>query len=200
MKRMVCKFPNLEKESLIPSGNEFTLDISLPENTGRGNTFYLNIFTQENLAITFNFEVVFRGRIESIQYLAPTVPKHKKNIDIVAPNSFYTLIFEGENMEFAMLNVPRMPYLLNGNFITLHSQTVGFNEKSWLLRIRTGKGEATLTTSLFYFLNKIGIKDKNADMDVPWVRYSIGSGHLINPMLPINPKSHLTDLSMLQLE
>lgn len=197
---IVARFPGLEEKVNIYSPKVFETDVSIPKNTLRGTSYFINVVNRGNNPVIINFEVVVRGKVEMIRYKDEEVPKRHQTIDLVKANSTYNLSFEGEGMAYANLCIPRFPMLIGGTFITLYSQEIGYQKKAMLLKIRIGKAEKELTTSLLYFINKMGIRDKNADIDVPWVRYTIGSGEVFKPQLPVDIKEGLTDLTVMQIE
>lgn len=194
------RFPSFEENAALYNPKLFEKTVMIPAKTERGTSYFLNVYNKAGNSITLNFEIVMRGRVEMIQYKDAETPKQKNNIDIVKANSLYQLYFQGDGMEFATMNVARFPMLISGTFITLYAQQMAYEKKGMLLKIRIGNGEKNLTTSLLYFLNNIGIRDKNAKIDLPWTRYVIGSGEVFKPMLPVNMKEHLTDLTIIQME
>lgn len=200
LQSIVARFPSLEEKVKIYSPKVFETDVSIPKHTARGTSYFINVINKGENPIIINFEVVVRGKVEMIRYKNADVPKRLQNIDLVKVNSTYNLSFEGDGMAYANLSVPRFPMLISGTFITLYSQEIGYEDKSMMLKIRIGKAEKELTTSLLYFINKMGIRDKNADIDVPWVRYTIGSGEVFKPQLPVDTKEGLTDLTVMQIE
>lgn len=194
-----CRFPNLESDSKVPDPSVFETDVTIPNQTERGTTYYINVYRQGSSVVTLNFEIVKRGRISAISYTEPEYAKQKKGIDFVKPNTMYGVILEGTNMEVAKFNISRFPKLIPGTFISLYSQKTEPN-KGLLLKFRTGSGEEGLSTSLLYFLNKETITDWNADIVVPWILYTFGSGETFKSGLPVNNTRHTSDLTLLQLE
>ena len=200
MTHFKCRFPNLETDSRVPNPSEFETDVTIPKETLRGTTFYINVYRQGSNIITLNFEVVKRGEISRIYYVSPEFAKQKKGIDYVKTNTTYTLVLEGENMEMANFNINRFPMLIPGTFITLYSQKTNCNNKGLMLKFRIGTAEKGVATSLLYFLDKVGITDINADIIVPWATYTFGSGDVFESKLPVDYAKHSTDLKVLQVE
>lgn len=193
-----CRFPNLEIDKRVQGKNEFITTVSIPKETVRGSTFYLNVFRKSGIMAILNFEIVKRGEITRISYLTP-YPKQYKGTDFVKPNTTYTLLLEGENMELAKFNIPRFPKLISGSFITFYSQKIGYENKGLSLKFRIGEAERGLITSLRVFLDKETITDINADIVVPWAIYTFAAQNNSSQGLLVNSDKHTTDLNLIQI-
>lgn len=198
--KIMSLFPNTEKEKNIVPTNIHFIAITIPKEAKRGNTYCITVCVVAGRPKTFCFEVVTKGKIEEIKYVAEEMPKHLGGIDRVNANKIYSIHFTGKEMEKAKLNVAQFPSSLTGTFISLVEQQLGYNSNGLLLQFRAQKGKEKLPTSLLAQLNQIGIIDQNADMDVPWIRYTIGTGDMANSKLPVSASAHLSDLNRLQLD
>lgn len=199
LNKIMSLFPYTEKEKIITPTNVYFVAIKVPKDAKRGNTYCITACAEVGNPKTFCFEVVTKGKIEEIRYVANELPKHLGGVDRLNPNKTYSLVFSGKEMENAKFNVNRFPNLVSGTFISLFSQQSNYESKGLMLQFRVQKGEKELTTSLLYHLNNIGIIDANADMDMPWIRYTIGTGDVFNPQLPVDASAHLSDLNRVQL-
>lgn len=199
LNKIMSLFPYTEKEKNINPTNTHFVAVRVPQDAQRGNTYCITACAEIGHPKTFCFEVVTKGKIEEIRYIADELPKHLGGVDRLNPNKTYSLVFTGKEMENAKFNVTRFPSLVSGTFISLFSQHIGYEARGLMLQFRAQKGEKALTTSLLYHLNNIGIIDQNADMDMPWIRYTIGTGDVFNPQLPIDASAHLSDLNRVQL-
>ena len=200
LNKIMSLFPYTEKEKNIVPTNTYFLAIKVPQEAKRGNTYCITACTEVGHPKTFCFEVVTKGKIEEIRYVANELPKHLGGgVDRLNPNKTYSLVFTGKDMANAKFNVARFPSLVSGTFISLFAQQSGYESKGLMLQFKVQKGEKDLTTSLLYHLNNIGIIDQNADMDMPWIRYTIGTGDVFNSQLPVDASAHISDLNRVQL-
>lgn len=188
-----------EKDFSMNGKNDFYKIISISAFAQRGTRFYMNVSDKQHKLVILHLEVVSRGKVEAIRY-NDLVAKRVDEIDVVKSNTSYSLVFQGKEMQHATLCLNRLPHLINGTFITIVGQQNDEKNTALNLNIRIGKAEKELTTSLLYFIAQIGIRDKNADIDVPWARYTIGSGKVFDSDLPLDGERGNTNLNVMKVE